>query len=159
MEKRIIKKFGNRLRVRVCGILIEHNKLLLVKHSSLGEDGLLWAPPGGGMKFGASAIENLQREFLEETGLKVDVKRFLFVQEYLDSPLHAIELFFEVERVEGDLISGIDPEMGDQDQIIEVVEFLNIEAIRKQKSSTLHFVLRNLDEISKLLEQSGYFNL
>jgi len=158
MEKKIIKKFGNRLRVRVCGILIEQNKLLLVKHRGLGKEGILWAPPGGGMEFGANAKENLQREFFEETGLKVVIKRFLFVHEYLDSPLHSIELFFEVERVGGHLIKGNDPEMEGEDQIIEAVEFLNIETIGRQKPSTLHYILRNKEEISKLLEQSGYFS-
>jgi len=71
----------------------------MASHHSLGESGILWAPPGGGMDFGQSVEENLTREFREETGLKVEVKRFLFINEFLAVPLHAVELFFEVTRI------------------------------------------------------------
>ena len=71
--------------------------MLLVNHHSLNKGNDFWAPPGGGMDFGQSAEENLQREFLEDTGLKVDVEKFLCIHEYLKAPLHAIELIFKVK--------------------------------------------------------------
>ena len=94
IEKEIIDKFGERIRVRACGICIEASKILMVKHLIVGKQDYLWAPPGGGMKFGESARECLKREFMEETGLDIRVGDFLFVNEFKDPPLHAIELFF-----------------------------------------------------------------
>jgi 8-oxo-dGTP diphosphatase len=95
-KESIIRNFGNRLRLRVCGLCIQDDKVLLVKHKSLGEKGYLWAPPGGGVNYGESVEEALKREFLEETGLEINISRFLFVSEYLDVPLHALELLFKL---------------------------------------------------------------
>ena len=55
IHDRIVEAFGNKLRVRVCGICVDENKVLLINHHSLNEGGDFWAPPGGGMDFGKSA--------------------------------------------------------------------------------------------------------
>src|SRR5205814_2113551 len=90
----LIEIFGNKLRVRVCGICIKDQTILLIKHKYLGPKNELWAPPGGGLNFGENARTSLEREFKEETGLNVRVEDFLFIHEFLNPPLHAIELFF-----------------------------------------------------------------
>lgn len=159
MEKNIIKKFGNQLRVRVCGILVEDDHILLVKHRSLGPAGILWAPPGGGMLFGMSASENLIREFEEETGLAIEVGQFLFIHEFLKPPLHAIELFFEVGRVGGQLLNGSDPEMGRDEQIIEKVAFVSFPDLIKMDGSELHQVLRNCASYEDIIQKKGYLKI
>ncbi|MGD1843339.1 MAG: NUDIX domain-containing protein, partial [Thermonemataceae bacterium] len=107
-QEEILARFGNQLRVRVCGICVQDNQLLLVKHQGL-QQGYLWAPPGGGMQFGESAETCLVREFEEETGLQIAVEQFLFVHEFLRPPLHGIELFFTVTVKQGTLRIGYDP--------------------------------------------------
>ena len=159
MENKIIKKFGNRLRVRVSGILVEEGRILLVRHKSLGREGILWAPPGGGMKFGKSAEENLIREFLEETGLEIAVSGFLFVHEFLQPPLHAIELFFEVSRTGGVLSTGSDPEMAGEEQIIETVEFIGFSDLAAIESMQLHQVLRGVTSYNDFIRKSGYVKI
>ena len=114
--------YGQKLRVRVCGICIQEDLILLVKHKHLGNTGTLWAPPGGGMEYGESAHEALKREFEEETNLEVIIKDFLFVHEYLDPPLHGIELFFRVEIVGGNLKLGQDPELPLTNQNITITQ-------------------------------------
>lgn len=156
MEEKIIEKFGNKLRVRVCGILIEEGKILLIKHRSIGKKGILWAPPGGGMQFGESAEETIRREFEEETGLKVKVQRYLFTHEFLNPPLHAIELFFEVSRTGGKLIRGYDPEMNKDEQIIALVAFLDMDKIKEIDHDSIHYMLRNLKNLKELLYLDGY---
>ena len=156
MEKKIIEKFGNKLRVRVCGILIENERILLVKHKSIGQNGILWAPPGGGMQFNENAEDNLKREFEEETGLKILVDRFLFTHEFLQPPLHAVELFFEVSRSQGELKKGIDPEMNIDEQIITDVSFLNFDQIKSIESNSLHYILRIIGNLNDLLKIEGY---
>lgn len=141
IQKRIIENFGNRLRVRVCGILIEENHILLVNHQSLRKKSDFWAPPGGGMDFGTSAEENLKREFVEETGLMIDIENFLFVHEYLHKPLHAVELIFQVKRIGGTLNKGFDPEMNGGEQIIKDVRFISINALKNMPLNSLHQML------------------
>jgi 8-oxo-dGTP diphosphatase len=157
MKDVIIREFGNRLRIRVSGILIQDERVLLVKHRHLGEDGLLWAPPGGGMDFGTSAEENLIREFMEETGIRVSVKEFLFVHEFLSPPLHSIELFFEVRQTGGVLITGKDPEMDDSAQIIGDSAFLNQQAINRIGKNQLHGIFHDLNNFREILKFRGYF--
>jgi len=156
MEEKIIEKFGNKLRVRVCGILIEEDKILLIKHRSIGKKGVLWAPPGGGMHYSESAEETIQREFEEETGLKIKVEQYLFTHEFLDPPLHAIELFFEVSRSEGNLKRGYDPEMNKNEQIIAQVAFLDMDKIKEIDSDSLHYVLRMVKNLNELFYLDGY---
>lgn len=159
MEKKIIKKFGNQLRVRVCGILVEEDYILLVKHRSLGPSGILWAPPGGGMLFGESASENLIREFKEETGLSVEIRQFLFTHEFLKPPLHAIELFFEVSRVGGQLLTGSDPEMGNNEQIIEKVAFVSFPDLIQMDRRQIHQVLWECRSYEELIHKKGYIKI
>jgi len=156
MDEKIIEKFGNKLRVRVCGILIEEGKILMIKHRSIGKNGMLWAPPGGGMQYGESAEKTIHREFEEETGLKINVDRYLFTHEFLNPPLHAIELFFEVSRLAGDLKRGYDPEMHKDEQIIAQVAFLDMDKIKEIDHDSLHYVLRLVKNLNELLSLDGY---
>jgi 8-oxo-dGTP diphosphatase len=149
--------YGDKVRVRVCGLCRRDNELLLVKHLGLGEDGELWAPPGGGLDFGCSAEENLVREFMEETGLEVEVHNFLFVNEFLSNSLHAIELFFDVELKGGAFKTGSDPEMKDHGQIIKSVKFLSWEEIIKFKKSQVHNVIVQCSSLEEIFNLKGYF--
>lgn len=152
----IIQKFGKKLRVRVNGILKEDDRILMVKHRALGPKGYLWSPPGGGMIFGQSAEENLIREFSEETGLQISVNEFLFIHEFLAEPLHAIELFFNVHKVGGKLIQGLDPEMERNKQIIEEVAFLSWNDINRIDPQQKHQVFQSCSGDEDLKKFNGY---
>lgn len=158
IQKNIIEQFGNSLRVRVCGLCIENRKVLLVNHHSLNEKGDFWSPPGGGMEFGQSAEENLKREFSEETGLNIEVEKFLFVHEYLSPPLHAIELIFKVKRVDGTVITGSDPELGDDEQIIKNVKFIPLKKLKELDKDSIHQLFLNVQKNSTVDKLKGYFH-
>ena len=151
----ITSTFGNKLRLRISGICIHNNQILLVKHHSINQEGVLWAPPGGGMNFGETAQETLKREFLEETGLEIKVGKFLFVNEYLELPLHAVELFFEVEVLSTDIKVGKDPEL-DENQIITDVQFVYWNEIKYGNKAIYHSCLHHLNELEDLLLMNGY---
>jgi len=157
LNNEIIKNFGNKIRVRVCGLLVQENKLLLVKHHSLGKAGYLWAPPGGGLNFGETVEASLKREFTEETGLAIEPGEFLFVNEYLEPPLHAIELFFKVRATAGKLITGTDPEMG-QSQIIKEVKFMSERELKAEPEEALHRILTQAPSLKELLNLRGYYS-
>jgi 8-oxo-dGTP diphosphatase len=118
---------------------------------------MLWAPPGGGMLFGSPAEKNLEREFVEETGLEISTEKFLFVHEYLEPPLHAIELFFKVRLTGGKLGKGRDPEMGEAEQIIRQVAFLGIEEISSLEENQIHSVFHKIGRIEDILSLSGFY--
>lgn len=158
-EQSAIKQlYGHKLRLRVCGICIRENKVLLVRHSGLGEEGQLWIPPGGGMEWGQTAPQNLEREFLEETGLEVETGPLMFVHEYLSAPLHAVELFFRVRIIGGALCRGTDPELSEADQIIQEVGFLSFEEIKALPPAQLHAIFKYFRTLEALNNASGFFN-
>lgn len=157
ISKEIEAKFGNRLRSRVNGILIEEDRLLMVKHQ-MGRDRVFWSVPGGGMKFGTSATENLKREFLEETGLEIAVGTYLFVHEYLDPPLHAMEHFFEVKRIGGTIQLGTDPELPLTNQILLEFAWMTLDQIRLLPKDSLHPVFWGIKTLPDLGLWKGYFN-
>lgn len=157
ITKEIEAKFGNHLRTRVNGILIEDDHLLMVKHR-MGNGRILWAAPGGGMNFGTTALENLQREFLEETNLEVEVGKYLFVYEHLAPPLHSLEHFFEVKRINGNVKLGKDPELSGENQILSEISWKNISEIKTIANESLHQLFWGIKSFSELGMWRGYFN-
>jgi ADP-ribose pyrophosphatase YjhB (NUDIX family) len=157
ISKEIESKFGNQLRVRVNGILIENDKLLMLKHH-MGNGKILWSVPGGGMQFGTDARENLKREYQEETYLKVEVVNYLFVHEYLNPPLHAMEHFFEVKRIDGNVKLGKDPELSTTNQILHEISWKTIDEIKSIPKESLHQVFWGIKSLYELGLWNGYFN-
>ena len=152
----IVRTFGGRARTRVVGLLVQEGKLLLLKHQGLGQ-GFLWAPPGGGVEFGSAMGPNLVREFAEETGLEVAIKRYLFAYEYIGGQLHAIEHFFEVQRLGGTLKTGTDPEMRAGQQILTEHAFMDATQIAALAPANKHEMLRYYTDPKQLTVLSGYF--
>jgi 8-oxo-dGTP diphosphatase len=152
-----LKVYSNQLRTRICGICIQHDMLLLVRHKSTINNNAFWAPPGGGLNYGETAIACLKREMKEETGLDVKVGRFLFINEFIQPPLHAIEYFFEVNEIDGAVSTGSDPEAEPDKQLIESVEFLSLRDINKIPLSDKHRMLHHLYSLDDLLGMDNHF--
>ncbi len=133
-----INKFGQKVRVRVCGLLEENEAILLLRHLHVGKKGYLWSPPGGGVEFGEESEKTLIREFHEETGLTVDIDQFLFVNEYMDDRFHALELFYSVKRTGGSFKLGKDPELAKKSQILDEISFIRYDELQKMDSLTIH---------------------
>lgn len=146
---------SNQVRVRVVGILIEDEKILLLKHNSLGELGYLWSPPGGGVEFGETAEEALVREFKEETNLIVDIQEFLFTNEMINGKLHAIELFFLVKRVSGEIKLGSDPEFTNENQILTDLYFFSNDELNLIPSKAIHNTFNTAKTRDKIVELRG----
>lgn len=157
ITKEIESKFGNHLRIRVNGILIQEEKILMIKHL-MGDDRILWSVPGGGMQFGQSAKFNLKREFEEETGLTVEIMDYLFVHEYLNPPLHALEHFFSVKWTSGDLKLGTDPELSSENQIIDDIRWMDLNDIHSLPQNSLHQIFWGIKSLESVGLYKGYFN-
>lgn len=135
MNENLINQYGNQLRIRICGICVQDNKILLINHSGLNESNEFWSPPGGGLQFGETIEECLKREFLEETNTIILVGKFLKIREFLKPPLHAIELYYEVKIASGIVKKGFDPEM--EEQIINDIQWFNLEQILEKEEGRL----------------------
>ena len=158
MDPQISKIFGNRLRVRICGICWEKDNLLMVNHKGLTK-GDFWAPPGGGVEYGQDLKAALKKEFQEETGLGIRVGNFLFATELIQIPLHALELFFEVFIEKGELKCGFDPELPDNQQIIKEVKFVDPESWGQISPEEKHGVFKFCNELGDLKRLSGFFEI
>lgn len=66
--------------IRVYGVLIHKNKVLLTQESRFGKQFTKF--PGGGLKFGEGTKDCLIREFLEEFNLSIQVKELLYINDF-----------------------------------------------------------------------------
>ena len=121
------------VKLRVNAVCYEDEQVLMVKHKSLrGSDDFAesyWILPGGVLEQGETLEEGVQRELLEETGYKADVKKMIFVKEFLypfppaqdkGSFYHSVTLGYYCEITGGELQTGYDPELPkDQQMILE----------------------------------------
>jgi 8-oxo-dGTP diphosphatase len=154
MHPGIAEAYGHKVRVRVCGLCWSADRLLLVNHRGLAS-GDFWAPPGGGVDFGETAEQCLVREFREETGMEISVGSFLFACEFIQKPLHAIELFFEVTITGGHLRKGDDPEW----PMVEDVRFMSPEELASLDPANLHGIFGLNTSPEKLRALTGFFRL
>ncbi|MHA7129165.1 NUDIX domain-containing protein [Algoriphagus namhaensis] len=157
IRNKIEVKFGNHLRSRVNGVLIEEDKILMIQHQ-MSEDRIFWSTPGGGMVYGQSAIDNLKREFMEETNLEIEVVRYLFVHEFLKPPLHAMEHFFEVKRKSGHLKLGTDPELEEEGQILQELKWMSLDELHSLPNNALHQIFWRIKSLKEIGKWTGYFN-
>jgi 8-oxo-dGTP diphosphatase len=157
LDQVVRELYGERTRVRVCGLCIQDKRILLVNHAGL-KRGEFWAPPGGGSEFGENARDALKREFLEETGLQIQVGEFLFVCELVAPPLHAVELFFLVTQTGGMLQTGFDPESGTE-QLIRDVRFFSFGELDDLPPGSLHGIFGKAPEKAQITTLRGYFKL
>lgn len=81
--------------IRVRGIIIHDNKLLIVKH----QQSEFMALPGGHLEYGEGVITCLERELVEELGVKPEIGRLLYINTFKVNN-QFVEFFFEVKNGE-----------------------------------------------------------
>lgn len=92
-------------RVAVRAIIFKDNKLLCVRlkkyPGSITDDGQdFWCTPGGGVDVGEPLIPALERELIEETGVKPIVGNLLYMQQFEHKDWEHLEFFFHVTNNE-----------------------------------------------------------
>ncbi|UOQ77859.1 NUDIX hydrolase [Hymenobacter sp. 5516J-16] len=143
----LLEAYAGVARVRVCGLLVREDALLLTAHRGLLPNQLpFWSPPGGGWQFGETLQQCLAREFQEETGLAVSVGRFLHLHEFRSPTLQALELFFEVRPLDATATPtlGRDPEHAAEAQLLTHLEFVTPRQLGQLLPSQVHPVLRDI---------------
>jgi 8-oxo-dGTP diphosphatase len=91
-------------RVAVRAIILENDKLLCVrlkkypgKIDNEGQD--YWCTPGGGVEIGEPLMLALDRELIEETGVKPVIGPLLYIQQFEHADWEHLEFFFQVMNV------------------------------------------------------------
>ena len=89
-------------QIRATGILIEDNKVLLVRQRiSLDR---AWSLPGGRVEAGEKLDDAITRELLEETGLQTKVEKLLYVCDKPDCSPPILHITFLLSRVGGEIV-------------------------------------------------------
>lgn len=81
---------------------MHEGKLLCVRHKE-GENaisGRAWCLPGGGLDPGEALLPAVEREMVEETGVKPQVGNLLYIQQFAFEDREFLELFFHVTNAE-----------------------------------------------------------
>ena len=91
----------NVMQVRVTGILIEDEKVLLVKQKVANRN---WSLPGGRVENGEMLEEAMIREMREETGLEVNIQKLLYVCDKPDASPSLLHITFLLKRIEGEIM-------------------------------------------------------
>lgn len=81
-------------RVRVAALLVTDGKIVLVRHRKNSQ--MYWLLPGGGVQWGETLSQSLEREVAEETGLICDIGDLLFASDTIapEGTRHVIHLVF-----------------------------------------------------------------
>lgn len=110
-------------RVSVYGVLKEKNSMLLSRNPGFKNNA--WCIPGGEIEKGEIISEAISREFKEETGLTVIIKRLLHVKEGFISfdgitSYQSLGIFYEVEKFEGELNTNLNEEDSAEAKFIDI---------------------------------------
>ncbi len=96
-----------RFNVRVYGLLINPLQQLLVSDEAFKSGQMATKFPGGGLELGEGLIEGLKREFIEETGIAVEVTEHFYTTDFfvrsffeLSSDSQIISIYYIVESLD-----------------------------------------------------------
>ena len=116
-------------RIRSAALIIEGDRVLLVKHRHPETGKEFWVPPGGGLQHPESIYDCARRETFEETGLSVELGTIAYVREFADLEFqrHNLEIFIMAASHSGKVtIEHVVP--GDPDaEYIQEARFLSRE--------------------------------
>lgn len=91
----------NEIRVSASGIIIQEDKVLLVRYKDAKTDFLVG--PGGGVLHEEDLFSGLKREVFEETGLYVSPGKMVLVEDLLSSKYRVIKVWFICSIIGGTL--------------------------------------------------------
>ncbi len=103
-------------------VLNRDGEILLVRHKKGNQR--YWVLPGGRLEYGETFEECALREVKEETGLEVEMERFLYLSEAIapDRSRHIVNIFIKAKVVGGTLKLGDEP-------VLAGVEFVRLEEL------------------------------
>ncbi len=157
----VIKRKGERFAVRVAGVCVRDDHVLLQTEAQMD----FWALPGGRCEMGEQTAHTVRREMWEETGFDVTVGNLLWVMEnfftYEDKACHEIAFYYQITLPEAVPSPHLQPEFmgveGDKPLIFRWFPLAEVEevrlfpayfrqALRELPTSPVHVVHHDVDE-------------
>lgn len=138
-------------RIRVGVVIIDQNKILLVRmHRENSED--VYVLPGGGVEDKESIFDAAIRETKEETNLEIGIIKILYLKSLYTNSDNALEIILLGKVKKGELKNGFDPEDKGKN-ILKEVKFVEISALRK-----MNFHPKQLKGLIENDVQKGFSN-
>lgn len=128
------------------GLLMEGNKILLIKKKTGPYDGLLDLP-GGSLDFGETPEATLKREFMEETGLDItkyelyDANSVKVEWKYdtdTNIMVHHVGIFYKILDYKNEIKKNINIDSKNDDSL--GAEFYEISKLKKEEVSTITLI-------------------
>lgn len=131
-------------RIRVSGLLVKNEEVLLIEHKK--NDDVYYLLPGGGAEKEENLEVSLQREFQEELGMEIEVGGLVKIAQTIspDKKRNILHLIFRVTSV-------CEPKQTDIDERVSGFKWLNT-----KKSSECLFYPDILSDILELARDSQY---
>lgn len=122
-------------------MISSEGKILLVRHRKGNRQ--YWVLPGGRLEYGETFEECAVREIKEETGLEVEVVRFLFLSEAIapDRSRHIVNVYLKAKVTGGVLQVGNEP-------VLAGVDFISIDELERLTlfPPVAEYILKNLSQ-------------
>lgn len=114
--------------IRVYGLLIHENKILVIREPFAGQ--LIDKFPGGGLEYGEGLTDCLKREFLEELNLEIEVENHFYTQDFFlksrfDDSEQIIMIYYRVKPKNISEFRVLDPEI--QEIIWKEIDLLSVD--------------------------------
>ncbi len=88
--------------IRIYGLLVEQNNLLIIREPFAGT--IIDKFPGGGLEYGEGTKNCLKREFMEELNLQVEILEHFYTQDYFlasrfDENEQILMIYYKVKAI------------------------------------------------------------
>lgn len=103
MSNQPLKEYKSAFNIRVYGIFIKNQQLLICDEVFRGEK--ITKLPGGGLEYGEGTIECLKREFKEEFNLKIEVTEHFYTTDFFQKAQYfkntqLISIYYYIQPLE-----------------------------------------------------------
>ena len=92
-------------RIRAASLVIQNDRLLLIKSVLPHTGDICWVPPGGGLEGDESIFDCAVREAFEEAGISVELDRIVYLRQFIDQGfgVHNFEVFVLCSSFSGEI--------------------------------------------------------
>lgn len=131
-------------RIRVAAIIINDQKVLLVKHVDPETGYTWWVPPGGGLEEeDDSLFDCAKREVFEEANLEISLSRIIYIREFLQKNIN-LEIFTLADEYRGEISIENIGGHGADEQFIKDVAWFSKEDLQHQDMIVFPEILKDI---------------